>query len=240
MQSRLTRRISLTILAMAVLVSLLNLLAYSFYDKLGLLQTLAKPQLWLLLLFILIFALSRFLPSTFVQVLQVVSILLLSGPTTMASPFTFFGMWFFVLGIILLYKYGFLNHGAPLKLLLVSVYFLPFLVFSVLTNEGLTGSTIRVANYAIFLVSCLAFLYFIFEEELRDLLASNRTKDAELAVKESELTIQAAEIARLEPLTVLGERVAHVAHSFKTTSIRSAPPCFIWSFSTTKSAPSRS
>jgi hypothetical protein len=74
---------------------------------------------------------------------------------------------------------------------------------------------LRVANYLLFLASCLAFLYFIFEEEIRDLLASNKSKEKVLAAKDTELAVQAAEIARLEPLSVLGERVAHVAHSFK-------------------------
>jgi len=54
----------------------------------------------------------------------------------------------------------------------------------------------------------LAMLYFLFEEEIRELLAANKVKDAAIAEKD-------AEIARLEPLSVLGERVAHVAHSFK-------------------------
>jgi len=215
MSARLTRRISLTILGMAALVGATNFFAYFFEQRLSLAESLAKPQVYTLLLFAALFGLTRYLPQTSVQVLQIIIVFVVSGPATLASPFTFFGMWFFVMGIILLFKYGFLNHWAIPKIALVVLYFVPFLVLSVLRNEGLTSSVIRVSNYAIFLLSCLLSLYFIFEEEIRDLLATNKTKEKELAVKESVLAQQAAEIARLEPLTVLGERVAHVAHSFK-------------------------
>jgi signal transduction histidine kinase len=213
--SRLTRRITLTIVVLATAVGVLNLLDDLCLQGVSVLATLQRPQVWLLFLLALSFVLARFLKENIHQVLQIGVILILSGPVTLASPFTFFGMWFFVLSIILLYKYRFLNHWAIPKILLAAVYFVPFLILSVLNNEGLSSSINRAADYFIFLISCLFFLYFIFEEEIRDLLTLARTKDSELALKESELTKQAAEIARLEPLTVLGERVAHVTHSFK-------------------------
>lgn len=215
MQSRLTQRISLTILGMAASVGALNFVNYAFVQKLDLLGSLLQIQVWSLLVFAFLFWLTKYLPERSVQIVQVVFILVMSGPVTTASPFAFFGMWFYVLGVILLYKYQFLARWTVPKIIGVTVYFLPFLVLSVLSNEGLTGSAIRVADYFIFLASCLVYLYFIFEEEIRDLLVSNRKKDTVLAEKDTALAVQAAEIARLEPLSELGERVAHVAHSFK-------------------------
>jgi len=211
----LTQRINFIIVLMAASVGALNLLDDLFLQRLSILDSILSPQVWSLFLFASLFILARLLRETRVQFLQVFIIIFLCGPVTLVNPYTFFGMWFFVLGIILLYKYGFLIRWATPKLLLVALYFLPFLGFSVLNNEGLTGSAVRVVDYVIFLFSCLASLYFIFEEQIRDLLAANRKKDSALAEKDTELAIQAAEIARLEPLSVMGERVAHVAHSFK-------------------------
>jgi hypothetical protein len=200
---------------LALSVGLLNLLGYVFAQSLGVVESIVRPQVWLMMLFALAFAFSHLFPERWVQVAQSTVILLLSGPMTLVSPFAFFGMWFFVLAIILMYKYGFLSRWVIAKLIAVGTYYLPFLVMSVLSHEGGDGSTTRIASYLLFLASCLAFLYFIFEEEIRDLLASNKSKEKVLAAKDTELAVQAAEIARLEPLSVLGERVAHVAHSFK-------------------------
>ena len=208
MQQRLTQRISLIILFMAVLVGVLNLLDDLLLRSMSWADTLMSPQVWLLFATAGLFAAARYLKDTWTQWLQIGVIILLSGPMTLNTPFTFFGMWFFLLGLVLLYKYGFLNRCVTVKLGVVTAYFLPFLLFSVLNNEGTSSSVVRVANYLIFLTTCAASLYFIFEQQIRDLLASHKTKDKVLAE-------QAAEIARLEPLSVLGERVANVAHSFK-------------------------
>jgi len=193
----------------------MNLVDDFLFQKLPLEIVVTSPQVWVLVFLAVLFSASRILREAWVQLLHVATLLFLSGPMTLASPFSFFGMWFFILGIILLYKYGFLDRWPIPKVLLAALYFVPFLTLSVLNNEGLTSSFIRVVGYTLFLVTCLLVLYFIFEEQIRDLLAANRNKDSALEKKDSLLAVQAAEIARLEPLTVLGERVAHVAHSFK-------------------------
>jgi len=215
-QSRLTRRISAGIAGMAGVVGLLNLLTNIFLVKLDLVSSFGRPQVWVLFVIAILISLAGLLKEIWAQSLHVFIILLLSGPMLLSSPsFTFFGMWFFVLGNILMYKYGFLNRAPYAKLTLVSGYFLPFLAMSILQNEGGEGSITRVADYLLFLLMSVVFLYFIFEEQIRDLLAANTTKETALAEKDSVLAGQADEIARMEPLSVLGERVSHVTHSFK-------------------------
>jgi len=204
----LTRRISQTIFGMALIVVILNLINYLLVDRLGWMETISKPQVWSLILMAVFFGLAHHFPDKQVQIVQIVLIVFLSGPMTLSAPFSFFGMWFFVLGLLLLYKYGFLVRQILPKLGFTFLYFLPFLAISVANNEGGIGLLNRVLGYAVFLVSCLVFLYFIFEAEIRDLLKSNRQKDSALAEKNRE-------IARMEPLSVLGERVAHVTHSFE-------------------------
>jgi len=203
----LTRRISQTIAAMAAIVMIINFVG-SLFDRMQVLEIVASPGIWVLFLIAVFFSLSSGLPLRVVQTIQIAVIILLSGPMVVSAVFSFFGMWFFVLGIILLYKYDMLQRNATWKLAVVSLYFLTFLAISVSTNEGLNGSVTRIAAYAVFLASCLVFLYFIFEAEIRDLLRTNGQKAQALADRERE-------IARLEPLSVLGERVAHVTHSFK-------------------------
>jgi len=207
--SSLTNRISLTIFGMAGVVFVLNLLGYFLAEGLGWAEIIAKPQVWSLFLIAVFFGWAHHLPERVVQIVQVVLILLLSGPMTLSAPFSFFGMWFFVLSLLLQYKYGFLAHWIVPKLLFTGLYYLPFLAATVMNNEGGKGSVNRIVGYSIFLVFCFIFLYLIFEAEIRELLKTNRQKDRALAEKNRE-------IARMEPLSVIGERVAHVTQSFES------------------------
>jgi len=131
-----------------------------------------------------------------------------AGPTVLFAYVSFFGMWFFVIALTLIFKLHLFPKHQFLAFSLCVLYFLPWLVAAVYSEPSGQGNYIRVLGYLIFLIVAILTLYFLFEEEIRALLSSNRQKDAALAD-------QAVELARMEPLSVLGERVAHVAHSFK-------------------------
>lgn len=205
---RLTTQVSYVTAGFAGLIFVLNMINTLFFLPVPVLVGLANPSVWLLALFALFFSLSRFLPQLLMRSIQPTLFILLSGPMVLPSTFTFFGLWFFVLGNVLLYKYGLMEQLRTLKLLAVLGYFLPFFISGVLNTDGQAGSVIRLANYFIFLIASLGYLYVIFEIQILSLVNTNKQKDEELAEKD-------AEIARLVPLSVLGERVAHVAHSFK-------------------------
>jgi len=204
----LTRRISLTIATMAFSVGVTNYLSAFFLQSQGWLGAFSDPNVWSMPIFGAWFILSRYLPEKSVQITQAVLILLLSGPTVLTSTFSFFGMWFFLLGTILLYKYHLLQKQPILIGTLLCLYFLPWLFASAWVHDASPGYPARIVDDAIFLVSCVVFLYFIFEAEIRMLLSSNRQQERALAD-------QAVEIARMEPLSVIGERVSHVAQSFQ-------------------------
>jgi signal transduction histidine kinase len=199
---------SLGIAWMAALVGITNFGEDYLVRGYPFLDAVLTPNVSTEILMATFFGLARFLPERIVQLVQTGLILLLSGPMMLSNAYSFFGMWFFVLGTILLYKYGLLRRRAIWKVSLLLLYFLPFLVASVIANEGVASSFTRVFQYSVFLSFCLIFLYFIFETNIRELMKNNGQK--ELALAEREL-----EIARMEPLSVLGERVAHVTHSFK-------------------------
>ena len=136
---------------------------------------------------------------------------LTSGPIfSSGDSMSFFGFWFFLLGVILLYRYGFFTRLGGLWLSLITVYLIPWVVVHISNISNMEGYYTRVAAFIIFLLSCLALLYVIFEAEIRSLIGINAKKDIALAE-------QAELIQRMEPLSVLGERTIHVVHSLKNT-----------------------
>jgi signal transduction histidine kinase len=130
-----------------------------------------------------------------------------SGIVILTNPSSsYFGLGTIVVGTVLLQRFGMLEKHFALKISAIIIWTFGFIylsdnfVFHVNIATSLSTFTFVAVNVVV--------LYFLFEEEIRELLVLNRQKDVFLAD-------QAAEIARLEPLSVLGERVAHVAHSFK-------------------------
>lgn len=149
-----------------------------------------------------------FVDGGFSRVLMVLLFLIPSGPAVLLSGLSFFGMWMFIIALAMIIKFEPFGKYQIVAIVIGILYFLPWMIVVVTDLPGWHGNYLGVAMDFSFLIVAVMTLYFLFEEEIRALLASNSQKDLVLAN-------QAVEIARMEPLSVLGERVAHVTHSFK-------------------------
>lgn len=130
-----------------------------------------------------------------------------SGVILVANPdYSYFGLGTIVLGTLLFKQLGMLEHLFKTKLIAITLWTFAAIYISDQLSFHVSFGT-SLSRFA-FVFANILTIYILFEEEIRDLVAANRAKDAELAEKD-------AEIDRLAPLSELGERVAHVAHSFK-------------------------
>lgn len=146
--------------------------------------------------------------SGFSRVSLILIFLVPSGPALVGGATPFFGMWMLVIAVTLVIKIDPFPKYRNILFLACLLYTAPWLYVLAVRETNEIYTLARMFNYLGFLIVAILTLYFLFEEELRELMASSEKKDATLAD-------QAATIARLEPLSVLGERVAYVTHSFK-------------------------
>jgi signal transduction histidine kinase len=201
------KKIGLVVSIAALFIGLFNFLSKIFTLHGRIVDTLLGPYVWpLLLIGLIVFLVSR-IDNRYFRYAQALLFFFLSGPTLMSgSSSTFFGFWFMISGAVLLYKYAFFKRFLALKASILVAWTLFWGGFFVIQTN--IGSYFSALTVLIFLLASLAILYFAFEEQIRELLKSNSKKD-------SELEKQKAFIDQLEPLSVLGERVSHIAHSFK-------------------------
>lgn len=193
--------------AFCLVIMAINFINYSFLTPPGFPESLLVPSVWNMPVFgILLYVLTT--PNHWsARMLQALLMLIMAGPVMYANGVgSFFGYWLVVFGVVLLYKYGFLKRGFVWKTLACMAWTVVWIYIT--AERSPYAGFVTTLGHLLYMVMVLACLYSLFEEEIRDLLAANKQKDAELAEKE-------ATIARLEPLSVLGERVAHVTHSFK-------------------------
>lgn len=193
--------------AFCFVITAVNFINYSFLEPPGLPHSLLVPSVWLLpLIGIVLFLVSA--PDHWAsRLFQAVLMLGMGGPVMYANGVgSFFAYWLIVFGIVLLYKYDFLKRGILWKSVVCFLW--TFLWIYITAEQSPYSGFVTTVGHLLYMLMVLACLYALFEEEIRDLLAANKRKDVEIAERE-------AEIARLEPLSTLGERVAHVAHSFK-------------------------
>jgi signal transduction histidine kinase len=190
-----------------ILMAALNFISNVLFRHRDILATLTRNTVLLLLgTALVLFAISR-INKPICRYIQALTFFVLSGPTLMGgSDVVFFGFWLMISGAVILYKYSFFKRFTLVKSSCMVAWAIFWLSFYLIRNN--LGSPISALTLLLFLVSSLVVLYFAFEEDLRELLRSNTKKDGELER-------QKAVIDQLEPLSVLGERVSHVAHSFK-------------------------
>lgn len=176
------------------------------FRKADYLSILLDPTLSVLLFSLIFFSVSMQVHSNLGRLMFSLGFFSLSGPLIFFNgPSSYFGLALIIVGTILFHRFGFLERNLLYKTLGIFAWSAMW----VFLGTGYVGETPATGTSTIvFLGINLVMLYILFEEEIRELVASNKVKDAEIAEKD-------AEIARLEPLSVLGERVAHVAHSFK-------------------------
>lgn len=196
--------IILLLASLSLVTVVIDRVVYQGYDVVALVTDLSFI---VLLLTLLLFGLLSFVDRQEARWGQAWVVFLVSGPSILTGGSTnYFGLGIIVMGVILFQRYGMLARHLWIKVVGILLW-TGSLIF-VADRLRPEISVVTSVSTLTFVFANLTMLYFLFEEEIRSLMAANRSKDAELAQKE-------AEIARLEPLSVLGERVAHVAHSFK-------------------------
>jgi|GEM_PF-2159684 signal transduction histidine kinase len=204
------RKVGLSISAAALAVLLLNSLNYSITYDLPLGRLLLSSGFWPIALVLIFFLISSFVDSKGLRWAQGLVFLVLSAPALMINTeMSFFGLWFLIMGVVLLFKYRFFERRVVLKAVLVGLWAFVWVTASVYSlYDPEQGRPIISLNFFIFIFASFPVLYFLFEEDIRELTRSN-------SAKEKELEEQRLRLARLEPLSVLGERVSHLTHSFK-------------------------
>lgn len=208
----LQKKIGIVSSAAMALMAALNFVSNVFFRHRDILATLTRNTvLMLLAMAVVLFVISR-INKQICRYIQALVFFALSGPTLMGgSDVVFFGFWLMISGAVILYKYSFFKRFPLVKSLCMVAWTIFWLSFYLLRNN--LGSPISALTLLLFLVSSLVVLYFAFEEEIRELARINTKKDGELER-------QKAIIDQLEPLSVLGERVSHIAHSFKNNLTR--------------------
>jgi len=202
----LQRRLGLTFAAFSLLVATLNTVGMLGSHR-DWWEVVAHPSVWSVVLVGLLAAATAGRPHRAVQAGQGLLLLLLAAPTLVGSGSTaFFGPWFIVTGTLILHRYGLLVRNWTWKVAGIFLWSALWIVVSDVA-AGLALFQSSLTTLAFLVISGFVLL-LLYEDEIRDLMAANQHKDAELAER-------ARQIARLEPLSVLGERVAHVTHSFK-------------------------
>jgi signal transduction histidine kinase len=170
-------------------------------------RLITDPSFVILLASLAYFGFATFRRTRVGKAALALGVFVLSGPIIYFNGSTdYFGLAVAVMGVLLLYRFEFLASGFLWKVGAL----IAWVAVSILLSDQLhaRGSINLSLSYILFLLVNLLMFYILFEEEIRGLMAVNRHKDAELAAKSQK-------IAELEPLSVLGERIAHVAHSFK-------------------------
>lgn len=201
------RKVGITVCGATLLMTLTNFIAKMTVEGKSVAASIMDPAVSGLFAVLVGVGLISFFNNRILRYAQALLFFGLSGPTIVsASSMAFFGFWFLIIGVVLLYKYGFFLHFAPLKFLAVVAWSSGWIMFFIL-REGI-GSVLTGIDIILFLAAAVLSLYFIFEENIRELVSANKEKDAQIAR-------QREQIAQMEPLTVLGEKVSHVAHSFK-------------------------
>jgi len=206
-KEKIQSRVGLLILGLAGLAFLDFFIDRLLFLHFPLLQIFGESSLYVLVFSIAFFSVCTFTKTDAARLCMALGVLGISGFEVYDNGSTdYFGPGIAVIGILLLQRFGFLQKHFVLKCVLILLWLTPWVI---LRDQVKTHVSVAVSlNTILFLSVNVVMLYILFEEEIRDLLATNKSKDRALAE-------QAAEIARLEPLSVLGERVAHVVHSFR-------------------------
>jgi len=144
-----------------------------------------------------------------VQIFLIFLFLLPAGPAIAFSDLSFIGLWMMIIAVTMIIKFQPHPRKQRWFLLAAIVYFLPWLVLLVLGQQPSDRLTLfRFLDYLFFLIVGVLTLYVLFEEEIRKLTRTNHENEAAISERD-------AKILKLEPLSELGQRVAHVTHSFK-------------------------
>lgn len=148
------------------------------------------------------------LNHTAVRVGLVLLFLLPAGPLALLPGRAFFGVPMFVMGAVLLVKFR-LPRGRELwGLGAAALWFVPWVVVATGGLSGAFGYPALALQSVLYVAVAVLTMLVVFEDEVRSLLRDLRARDADVHR-------QAARLSALEPQSALGERVAHVAHSFK-------------------------
>jgi DNA-binding CsgD family transcriptional regulator len=171
------------------------------------LQILADPQNWILLLSVSGFVLSSiWAPAVWFQPLV---FLVIAPLPLMQLAESLYGLGFFVMGILLLFRLGFFEHRRVPKLILAIAYLYLWEVISALKAER---NLILAFEPVFFVTVFLLMLYFAFSEKLMVYLHEPREK---LSLREK--TLSEAERAYVMALLKDGKNYKEIAFDFEVS-----------------------
>ncbi len=175
---RYQRKIALLISFFGIGVFAVNVTVALFIRKMGLLNTISNPSVYVPLIAALLFYSTRNLNHTAVRLMHVLCIIIVASLAIIDVYESFYGLGFMILAGLLSYKYGFLDKGIKWKLgISIIIIFLLIETSVFLSEEEKSGVGIDVI---LFLIFFLIFIYFIYQEEINHLASKNKNLEKSL------------------------------------------------------------
>ena len=183
----LQQKIGASISAFTFLILLIRIM-----NRYGLSETLGIATV------LVIFIFTIFIDKRIFRFIQALIFLMLGYFYVFVDYSGFASYWMLINGVVLLYKYGFLDRHTVVKLAIITAGFVGFMLGAVVVNHV---SLFIAIKYTLFTGFSFLGLFFLFEEQVLSLQQEN--------------TSQSTQLVELKPIIILGGRTAAIVHSFK-------------------------
>jgi signal transduction histidine kinase len=204
------RKVGFSVASATLIILIINIINVSTSSPNHLVQLIMSNRVWPLAIVFIAFLTISLIDSIILRWIQGWIFIILSAPSlALSTGLSFFGPWFLIMGVAMLYRYRFFSSHPLPKAIIISIWAAVWITVSVyVIYPPEHGGALISANFIIFIMTSFPVLYFLFEENIKELTKANKVKD-------DEIESQRKRIAQLEPLSVIGERVSHISHSFK-------------------------
>ncbi len=178
------KRVSLFVALIGFAVSMVNFILLVSTWHATVLEALIFPSFLFIFLFSLILFFTRKIQSPLIQYLQI-AIFLINGALSLMDQYdAFHGMGFIMLSLMLAYRYGLLEKHTRKKLILLGLFTMVFLEFSIsVSGDDHIGSSINITLYLIFF---LTIIYLIYTSEINHILKFEKTTQETFSAMEKE------------------------------------------------------
>ena len=178
------KRVSLFVALIGFAVSLVNFFLLLTTWHVSILDALVFPSFLFIFLFSLILFFTRKIQSPLIQYLQI-AIFLINGALALMDQYdAFHGMGFIMLSLILSYRYGLLKRHTRKKVILLGLFTLVFLEYSISeSGSDYIGSSLNIVLYLIFF---LTIIYLIYTSEINHILSYEKTSQETFSAMEKE------------------------------------------------------
>ncbi|MDC7234500.1 MAG: LuxR C-terminal-related transcriptional regulator [Spirochaetales bacterium] len=190
-QLKIQKNISLVISLAGLLVALNNVLILVAQDY-SYQKILIRPTVLPLLIFALLFFVTRNFDHVVVRILQILIIYLNGILAIMDDHEAFNGYGFIILSVLMLYKYGFLKRRPRIKLIGTAVSVTAVLELSIHMNtQSPMGKSL---NYLVYFILFFTITYMLYSSELNRILRAEKRFKETLESKEEEMQFLLEEV----------------------------------------------